>query len=201
MDELWPRYGLEFTGQARDWDVAFGRAAPLVVEIGFGNGEALATCAAADPVRNYLGLEVHTPGVGRLLRSVAAAALRNVRVLRHDAVAVIDDEIPNGGIAELRIWFPDPWPKKRHHKRRLIQPEFLARIRPKLAIGGLLHLATDWQPYAEHMLECLSAAPGYANTVTAGYAPRPESRPLTHFEQRGQRLGHGVWDLLWRRVG
>lgn len=201
LEALWPQYGLDYQGQPRDWVSTFGRDAPLVAEIGFGNGEALAASALADPTRNYLGIEVHTPGVGRLLRALAAQGSTQVRVYRHDAVEVLRDECADGALAELRIWFPDPWHKARHHKRRLIQPDFIAALAPKLAPGGVLHLATDWQPYAEHMLEVMRAAPGWRNLDPAGgYSPRPSSRPLTHFEQRGQRLGHGVWDLLFQRV-
>lgn len=202
MQQLWPRYGLDYLAQPRDFAQAFGRAVPLVVEIGFGNGEALAQCALADPARNYLGIEVHTPGVGRLLRTLHAQGSDNARVYRHDAIEVLRDEIGDGSVAELRVWFPDPWHKSRHNKRRLIQPEFIELIQPKLARGGLLHLATDWEPYAQHMLEVMRAAPGFVSLADRGdYSARPASRPLTHFEQRGQRLGHGVWDLLYRYGG
>jgi tRNA (guanine-N7-)-methyltransferase len=200
LQRLWSRYGLDYTAQTQDFPAIFARAAPLVVEIGFGNGEALAECALADLDRNYLGIEVHTPGVGRLLRTLDLQGSAHVRVYKHDAVEVLRDELADGAIDELRVWFPDPWHKSRHNKRRLIQPEFIEQIRTKLAIGGVLHLATDWAPYAQHMLEVMRSSVGFANLAASGdYSLRPQSRPLTHFEQRGQRLGHGVWDLLYRR--
>lgn len=201
LKRLWPVYGLEYSGVLQDFAAHFGRSAPLVVEIGFGNGEALAESALADPQRDYLGIEVHTPGVGRLLRTLDAQGSHNARVYKHDAVEVLRDELADGAIAELRVWFPDPWHKARHNKRRLIQSAFIEQIRPKLAIGGVLHLATDWADYAQHMLDVMRGARGFANLAASGdYSPRPATRPLTHFEQRGQRLGHSVWDLLYRRV-
>jgi tRNA (guanine-N7-)-methyltransferase len=201
LQRLWSGYGLDYSGQTQDFAAIFTRAAPLVVEIGFGNGEALAECALADPQRNYLGIEVHTPGVGRLLRTLERQGSAFVRVYRHDAVEVLRDEIADAAIAELRVWFPDPWHKARHNKRRLIQPDFIEQIRPKLAVGGVLHLATDWQPYAQHMLDVMRGSASFTSLAETGdYSARPPSRPLTHFEQRGQRLGHGVWDLLYRRV-
>ena len=195
----WPRYGLDYTGQLRDLDQLFGRHAPRVLEIGFGNGEAMAASAAADAARDYLGIEVHRPGVGRLLNALAAASVNNARLYSHDAVEVLRDELAASSLDEVRIWFPDPWHKKRHHKRRLIQPEFIALLASRMAPGGLLHLATDWADYAAHMLAVLDAAPGWSNCVGAGMAAaRPTWRSATRFEQRGLRLGHGVWDFLFR---
>ena len=198
LDELWPRFGLspEQPGSPSQW---FGRSADCVLEIGFGNGQALLQCAAADPDRDYVGIEVHGPGVGQLLLGIESAQLTNVRVFQHDAVEVLRHCLPSASLAETRIWFPDPWHKKRHHKRRLIQPDFIALLVDRLQPGGLLHLATDWQPYAEWMIEVCEAQPRLQNLAGPGLpSPRPESRPLTHFEQRGERLGHVVSDLLYR---
>ena len=201
FDAHWSRFGLDYTGTARDFTEVFGRQAPRVMEIGFGNGEALAWASEHDPERDYIGIEVHRPGVGRLMNALAEQQAQNVRVYRHDAVEVLRDEIAPGALNEVRILFPDPWPKKRHHKRRIVQPAFAQDIRQKLAIGGVFHMATDWENYAEHMLEVMSAAEGYENTsATGNWVPRPDWRPLTKFEQRGHRLGHGVWDLIFKRV-
>jgi tRNA (guanine-N7-)-methyltransferase len=198
--EHWSRFGLDYAGQPRDLDAVFGRHAPRVLEIGFGNGEALRWAAAHDSGRDFIGIEVHRPGVGRLLNGLAADATGNVRLYCHDAVEVLNNELAPGSLAEVRIWFPDPWHKKRHNKRRLVQPAFADLLASRLAPGGLLHLATDWQPYAEHMLDVLEASADFANLAgPRGSVPRPDSRPQTHFESRGQRLGHGVWDLLYAR--
>ncbi|HKK23658.1 MAG TPA: tRNA (guanosine(46)-N7)-methyltransferase TrmB [Pseudohaliea sp.] len=196
----WERFGVDFTGRPLAFDALFGRPGPRVLEIGFGMGHSLAEMAAAAPDRNFLGIEVHRPGVGKLLHLVQEQGLTNVRVLCHDAVEVLGDGIAPGSLDTLQIFFPDPWHKKRHHKRRLIQPAFVALAASRLRPGGLLHLATDWENYAEQMLEVLSACPALENTVAGGgYAPRPGSRPLTKFEQRGERLGHGVRDLVFQR--
>jgi tRNA (guanine-N7-)-methyltransferase len=201
FDELWPRFGLDYAGAVRDYDAAFGRVAPLVFEIGFGNGEALRFAAKQDPSRNYVGLEVHAPGVGRLLNALADDGSDHVRVYRHDAVEVLEREVADGTLDQIRIYFPDPWHKKRHNKRRLVQPEFAALLVRKLRDGGRLHLATDWEAYAEHMWDVLDATPGLRNVAgPRGTVPRPEWRPQTHFETRGQKLGHGVWDLLYDKV-
>ena len=201
FDILWPRFGLDYTGTLRDFDAAFGRHAPRVVEIGFGNGEALRFAATQDRSRNYIGIEVHAPGVGRLLNWLDDDGSDHVRVYRHDAVEVLEHEIADGSLDEIRIYFPDPWHKKRHNKRRIVQPAFAALLVRKLRIGGRLHLATDWEAYAEHMWDVLDAAPGLRNVAgPRGAVPRPEWRPQTHFETRGQKLGHGVWDLLYTRT-
>ena len=201
FDEQWPRFGIDYQSEMRDYAAIFGREAPLVMEIGTGNGDALRFAAKQDPSRNYIGLEVHAPGVGRLLNALAEDGSPHVRVYHHDAVEVLKHEVADGALDEVRIYFPDPWHKKRHNKRRLVQPEFAALLVQKIRIGGRLHLATDWEPYAEHMLDVLDATPGLANRAgPRGHVPRPEWRPQTHFETRGQKLGHGVWDLLYDRV-
>ena len=197
--ELLPRYGLPYRGEALDLAAAFGRTAPVVAEIGFGMGETTARIAAENPGNDYLAIEVHAPGVGSLLRQVDAAGISNIRIVAHDAVEVLRDMVAPGSLAAIHVFFPDPWPKKRHHKRRLLQPEFVALAASRLAPGGLLHVATDWQEYADHVLAVLSASPALRNTV-AGFAPRPAWRPETKFERRGVRLGHGVWDLLFTRT-
>jgi tRNA (guanine-N7-)-methyltransferase len=200
FDEHWMRFGLDFTGGVRDLDAAFGRRAPRVVEIGFGNGEQLLHAATADPARDHIGIEVHRPGVGRLLNAVAQAGLSNVRVYRHDAVEVLAQEIAPDSLAEIRVYFPDPWHKKRHHKRRLVQPAFVALAASRLAPGGLLHLATDWLPYADQMLVVCGACPALRNLSPGGdWVDRPAWRSETHFERRGLGLGHGVRDLLFVR--
>lgn len=200
LEELWPRFGVTPAGMM-DFAALFGRPAPVVLEIGFGNGAALAAMAAAAPEKNFLGVEVHRPGVGSLLQRLAEQGLDNVRVAQVDAKALLEQSIADASLDSVYLFFPDPWPKKRHHKRRLLQTEFAELVRRKLAVGGVFHAATDWQPYAQHMLEVLTAAPGYANLAGPGaYAPRPDYRPLTKFEARGQRLGHGVWDLMFQRV-
>jgi tRNA (guanine-N7-)-methyltransferase len=202
FDELWPRYGLDYTGAPLDFDVAFGRSAPRILEIGFGNGEALRFACANDPARDYIGIEVHAPGVGRLLNALAADDANNVKIYHHDAVEVLENEIADGALREVRIYFPDPWHKARHHKRRLVQPAFANLLVRKLAPGGLLHLATDWEGYAEHMWDVLDATPGLANRAgRRGHVPRPDWRPETHFEKRGLKLGHGVHDLVYDRTG
>ncbi len=200
LDELWPRFGIEADCVIDDLHSLFPSVQPLVLEIGTGNGDALASYAQAAPEKNYIGVEVHTPGVGHLLLKIEEFALQSVRVAKHDAVQLLRTQIPDQSLDEVRIWFPDPWHKARHHKRRLIQPAFVELLASKLKPQGILHLATDWQAYAEHMLEVLQASASFSNTVTAAtYAERPQWRPLTRFEKRGQRLGHGVWDLIFQR--
>lgn len=186
-----------------NFTAVFGRAAPTILEIGFGMGEATAHIAALMPGTNFLCCEVHTPGVGALLKRIDEQALGNIRILQHDAVEVIDHMLPLASLEGVHIFFPDPWHKKKHNKRRLIQPPLIARLAARLKPGGTLHCATDWQPYAEQILEVLSHEPLLGNTADAsrgGYAPKPEYRPLTKFENRGIRLGHGVWDLVFTRV-
>jgi len=201
FDTLWPQYGLDYTGTPRDFDAAFGRRAPRVLEIGFGNGEALRHAAQHDKARDLIGIEVHAPGVGRLLNALAQDEAGNVRLYHHDAVEVLRNEIAEASLDEIRIYFPDPWHKKRHNKRRLVQPEFATLLATKLASGGRLHLATDWQDYAEQMWDVLDATPGLVNRAgPRGSVERPQWRPQTHFETRGQKLGHGVWDLLYDKV-
>ena len=200
FEQHWARYGLEPAGTPCDFDAVFGRQADRVVEIGFGNGQALHFASGNEPQRDFIGIEVHRPGVGRLLNALAEDGADNVRVYNHDAVEVLERDIADASLAEIRIWFPDPWHKKRHSKRRLIQPAFARLLARKRAPGGLLHLATDWEPYAEHMWDVLDALPEFENRAgERGYFPRPSWRPETHFERRGLRLGHGVWDLLYLR--
>ena len=200
FDSHWARFGFDYRAAPRDLDADFGRAAPKVLEIGFGNGEALAWASEHDPARDYIGVEVHGPGVGRLMNALAARDAGNVRIYKHDAVEVLRNDIPEGALSEARIWFPDPWHKKRHNKRRLVQTEFVELLASRMAPNGLLHLATDWQPYAEHMVEVMEAAPSWTNQEGPGvYAAKPDWRIETHFERRGLKLGHGVWDLLYRR--
>jgi tRNA (guanine-N7-)-methyltransferase len=198
LETLGPRFVLPFRATPLDWRAAFGREAPSIVEIGFGMGDATAQIAAARPGDDFLGIEVHTPGVGALLQRIDERQLANVRILQHDAVEVLREMIAPGSLAGVHVYFPDPWHKKRHHKRRLIQPDFVRLLAGRLAPGGYLHCATDWEPYAEQMLEVLSAEPALVNTAE-DYAPRPEWRPLTKFENRGLKLGHGVWDLVFTR--
>lgn len=198
LDTLGPRFLLPYTPQTLDFATLFGRQAPVVLEIGFGMGDATAQVAAAQPDTDFLGVEVHEPGVGALLKRIGELGLGNVRIIRHDAVEVLQQQIPPASLAGVHIWFPDPWHKKRHHKRRLIQPPLVDLLVSRLSPGGYLHCATDWQPYAEQMLAVLSATPGLSNTAPA-YAPQPAWRPGTKFEARGLKLGHGVWDLLFTR--
>lgn len=195
------RWLIPYQNNLLDVNACFGRVAPTVVEIGFGMGVATADIAAANPDINYVGIEVHLPGVGNLLNLIAQRELSNLRIIRHDAVAVLRDMIPVAFLHGVHIFFPDPWPKKRHHKRRLLQAEFLAQLCTHLAPQGYIHFATDWEDYAQWTRELLQKNPSLQNTVDAveGYAPRPSYRPLTKFEQRGLRLGHGVWDLVFHR--
>jgi tRNA (guanine-N7-)-methyltransferase len=199
LETSWPKFGIEFSPEPLDLDAVFGRSAPRVCEIGFGNGEHLLELATAHPDRDYLGIEVHRPGVGRLLLGVEQRELSNVRVICHDAVEVLQHQIPPASLDELLILFPDPWPKKRHHKRRLIQPAFVELAASRLRHGGLIRLATDWEPYAQQMLEVLSSCSALENlSPHGGFVERPEERRATRFERRGERLGHGVWDLAFR---
>jgi len=198
VEALTPKYGIPYAEALIDARVVFGREAPLVVEIGSGMGETTLEIAKADPATDFIAIEVHAPGIGSLLRGIEAAGLTNLRVIRHDALDVLENMIADGSLAGIHLFFPDPWPKKRHHKRRIVQPAFAALAARKLAPGALLHAATDWPDYAEQILAVLSAEPLLENTA-AGYAPRPERRPRTKFETRGERLGHPVHDILFKR--
>ena len=201
--EFWPKFGIGFDpGREIDFYQQFGNDRPVYLEIGFGNGESLATMAKAHPEHNYLGIEVHTPGVGHLLIRLNELQLDNVRIIQHDAVEVLQRMIMDASLTGVQLFFPDPWHKKRHHKRRIVQPGFVELLTKKIRPGGLFHAATDWENYAEHMLEVLNGFPGqFENTADSSeFLPRPDNRPLTKFEQRGHRLGHGVWDLVFRRL-
>lgn len=198
LTELGPRYILPFEPTPCDFDAVFGRHAPRVLEIGFGMGDATAQVAAATPGTDFIGIEVHEPGVGALLKRIGELQLTNLRLLQHDAVEVLQHRVSPASLAGVHVWFPDPWHKKRHQKRRLIQPELVALLASRIAPGGYLHCATDWQDYAVQMLDVLAAEPALRNAAD-GYAPKPDWRPLTKFEQRGLKLGHGVWDLLFRK--
>jgi tRNA (guanine-N7-)-methyltransferase len=198
FEQLGPRFLLPYEPKPLDFRAAFGRDAPTILEIGFGMGEATAHIAALMPEKNFLCCEVHEPGVGALLKRIGEQDLANIRILQHDAVEVMEHMLPEGSLAGIHIFFPDPWHKLRHNKRRLVQPPLVARLASRLQVGGYIHCATDWEPYAQQMLEVLSAEPQLANTAQ-GYAPRPHYRPLTKFENRGLKLGHGVWDLVFQR--
>lgn len=198
---LWPVYGLDVTPE--QWDLArlFGRQSDVFLELGFGDGRVLKMLSARHPENDYLGIEVHRPGVGRVMRELEEQGLRNVRVASEDGMEVLQRNIPDQSLAGILIFFPDPWHKKKHKKRRMIQPEFVRAAALRLQQGGILHLATDWENYAQQMLEVLSAEPLLKNTSLENtYVERPQSRPLTKYEQRGLRLGHGVWDLVFQRV-
>lgn len=201
FEQHWQRFGLEPGAAPPDWSQVYGRAAPLVLEIGFGNGEQLLHAGIHEPERNFLGIEVHRPGVGRLMNALAAHNVENVRLYNHDAVDVLQRCITQNALAEVRIYFPDPWPKQRQQKRRLIQPDFATLLASRMAGDGRLHLATDWADYSAHMLDVLDHAPGWRNLAGSGATlPRPPTRIETHFERRGLRLGHGVWDLIYERT-
>ncbi|OEY66472.1 tRNA (guanosine(46)-N7)-methyltransferase TrmB [Marinobacter sp. X15-166B] len=200
-ERSWPKFGLTREQGVIDPREVFGREAMLNLEIGFGMGKSLAEMAAAAPEQDFIGVEVHLPGVGALLKEIEDRGLENIRIYAIDANDVIDLCLPDAALDRVMVFFPDPWHKKRHHKRRLVQHEFIQRIRHKLRVGGICHLATDWEPYAEHMMAVMADSEGFANTVAGHeFAPRPDDRPVTKFEQRGERLGHGVWDLLFRRT-
>lgn len=199
FDEFWPTYGLSLFNGPLDAAVAFGNANPIALEIGFGMGDSLLAMAQAEPEINFIGIEVHPPGVGRLINNAGKEGIRNLKVYMADAKDVLEDCIADASLARFQLYFPDPWHKKKHNKRRIVQAEFVARAARKLQPGGLLHMATDWQNYAEHMLEVLRAEPKLSNTAE-DYAERPVFRPHTKFEARGERLGHGVWDLLFRKI-
>jgi len=200
LDELFPRFGILDDGSPLDLPALFGREAPVTLEIGFGDGESLLAIAKAHPERDYIGIEVHRPGVGHLLARMEEEGVENIRVACEDAVELLKKRLPDGSLAQLFLFFPDPWHKKRHHKRRQVQADWAQLVRRKLQLGGILHMATDWEAYAHWMAEVLGAAEGFSNCTQPGpFSPRPDYRPTTKFERRGQRLGHGVWDLLYRR--
>ncbi|MBD9483577.1 tRNA (guanosine(46)-N7)-methyltransferase TrmB [Pseudomonas sp. PDM14] len=200
LDNGWPKFGLQLEDGPRDFDQVFGRSAPRTFEIGFGMGHSTLEMAAAAPEQDFIGVEVHKPGVGALLNGLLTQNLSNVRVYSCDALEVLRDCVADASLDRLLLFFPDPWHKARHHKRRIVQPAFAELVRQKLKVGGVLHMATDWEPYAEYMLEVMSVAPGYRNVAVAGdYVERPQERPVTKFERRGERLGHGVWDLKFER--
>ncbi|MGP2483517.1 tRNA (guanosine(46)-N7)-methyltransferase TrmB [Pantoea eucalypti] len=201
LDTLWPIMGVEYQPEPVDLPALFGREAPVTLEIGFGMGASLVTMAQNTPHQNFLGIEVHAPGVGACLASAKEANVQNLRVMCHDAVEVLEKMIPDNSLRMVQLFFPDPWHKARHNKRRIVQVPFAELVMRKLKLGGVFHMATDWEAYAEHMLEVMNSISGYRNqSEQHNYVPRPETRPLTKFEQRGQRLGHGVWDLMFERV-
>ncbi len=200
LDAHWSEMGLDFQSELFDIDTLFSNPAPLVLEIGFGMGKSLVDMASQAPNMNFIGIEVHTPGVGSCLTEAQAAGLTNLKVMGHDAVAVLNQCIPDASLHRLQLYFPDPWHKKRHRKRRIVQPEFAQLVRQKLNVGGVFHMATDWEDYARYMLKVMTPAEGFKNlSEDANYVPRPEYRPITKFEKRGERLGHGVWDLLFEK--
>ncbi|MEM0911388.1 MAG: tRNA (guanosine(46)-N7)-methyltransferase TrmB [Pseudomonadota bacterium] len=201
LEDQWSVMGLKISESLLNLDDIFGRSADRVLEIGFGMGKSLVEMATASPEKDFIGIEVHRPGVGACLADAAAAHLSNIRVFEHDAVEILQQCIPDESLSRVQLYFPDPWHKKRHHKRRIVQPDFVELIRKKLKRDGEFHMATDWEPYAEYMMEVIHIVNGFENLATTGnYIPRPDYRPLTKFEQRGQRLGHGVWDILLKRI-
>lgn len=200
LERQWPVKGLTHQAQVLDLGQVFGRRAPVVLEIGFGMGHSLVDMAKAEPEQDFIGIEVHGPGVGACLMEAELQGVENLRIFQHDAVEVLEDCIADGALHKVQIFFPDPWHKKRHHKRRLVRPDFVKLLQAKLEQGGILHLATDWENYAEHMLEVMHAEEGWDNLSSDNtYIPRPDSRPLTKFEKRGQKLGHGVWDMQFKK--
>ncbi len=201
LEQFWPDYGLEPADELLDLATVFGRSAPRVLEIGFGMGDALAEMAQAQPENDYLGIEVHRPGVGRLLANLEEQGSGNVRVFCHDAIEILQKQIPDQSLDRVLLFFPDPWHKKRHNKRRIVQLPFVELIRAKLKSGGVFHMATDWQDYAEWMMKVMNSAEGFENLAGTGqYSERPDYRPTTKFERRGHRLGHGIWDLLFKKT-
>ena len=201
LETYWPSMGIEYQDTTIDLRDVYGRDANTVVEIGFGMGKSLVEMADAAPEVNFLGIEVHRPGVGSCIGDAGEKQLSNIRLMEYDAVEVLKNMLQDKSLHRVQLYFPDPWHKKRHHKRRIVQPEFVELVRQKLAIGGTFHMATDWEPYAESMLEIMKEAPGFSNTAQDGdFVPRPDYRPITKFETRGQKLGHGVWDLIFERI-
>jgi tRNA (guanine-N7-)-methyltransferase len=201
LDTLWSDYGINYTAEALNFDQCFEQQAPVTLEIGFGNGESLLQQAERHPENNYLGIEVHRPGVGHLIKRAHDTGLHNLRVINHDAVEVLQHQIADNSLDCIQLFFPDPWHKKRHHKRRIVQPAFVQMICTKLKTGGLFHLATDWENYAEHMMAVMEQAQGFDNTAGKGNYAGDTDRPPTKFEHRGRKLGHGVWDLVYEKTG
>ena len=199
LDRLWPVYGIDFQVQPIDLARTFGQAAPVILEIGFGNGDSLLQQAKDHPHHNYLGIEVHRPGVGHLLHLVEDAGIRNLRVINHDAVEVLQQQIPDNSLDCIQLFFPDPWHKKRHQKRRIVNAAFIELVHQKLKPGGTFHLATDWEDYAQYMLTEMEQAQGFVNAAGKGNYAKNTNRPATKFEHRGRRLGHGVWDLIYKK--
>ncbi|MGN1357161.1 MAG: tRNA (guanosine(46)-N7)-methyltransferase TrmB [Succinivibrionaceae bacterium] len=201
LDQLWPVMGIEYQNKMLDFTGVFGNSNPTVLEIGFGMGKSLVAMAQNEPQVNFIGIEVHRPGIGACLMSVRDLDIKNIRVMDHDAVEVLTNMIPDGSLSKLQLFFPDPWHKKRHHKRRIVQPDFLRLVADKLVKGGIIHMATDWQEYAEHMAQTGNSCSFLKNLSSSGdYVPRPSFRPVTKFEERGLRLGHGVWDLMFEKL-
>lgn len=200
LDSYWQQYGIDFSDTLLDFDAIFERSAPITLEIGFGNGESLLEQACNNPEQNFLGIEVHTPGVGHLLHGIHQAKINNLRLIRHDAVEVLNHQIPENSLDRVQLFFPDPWHKKRHHKRRILKNDFVENIRKHLLIGGHFHMATDWENYAEHMLETMDQHQGFFNAAgEARFVSAQDLRPQTKFERRGLKLGHGVWDMVYQR--
>ena len=201
IDDHWHELGLDYQSSSIALTDVFNRDSHVVLEIGFGMGASLVEMAQNASDKDYIGIEVHKPGVGACLKSAVDAGINNIRVMNHDAVEVLQNMLEDNSLSTVQLFFPDPWHKKRHHKRRIVQPEFVELLRQKLKVGGVFHMATDWENYAEHMLEVMTNATGYKNQSETGeYVPRPDHRPLTKFEDRGHRLGHGVWDLMFEKV-
>jgi len=200
LEQLWPVYGIEGDAQSIDFKTIFGNDHPVILEIGFGNGESLAHMAESTPENNYIGIEVHRPGVGHLLKLIEEKGLRNLRLMSDDAVDILTRQTPASSLSGVQLFFPDPWHKKKHHKRRIVQAEFVRLLASRLHSGGFFHMATDWQDYAVHMLEVMQESRDFENCSESGdYVPRPGHRPITKFERRGHRLGHGTWDLIFTR--
>ncbi|MGD8581211.1 MAG: tRNA (guanosine(46)-N7)-methyltransferase TrmB [Gammaproteobacteria bacterium] len=199
LDRLWPVYGIDFKPLPIDLAGIFRHAAPVILEIGFGNGDSLLQQARDNPDHNYLGIEVHRPGIGRLLHLAREADISNLRVVNHDAVEVLQLQIPDNSLDSIQLFFPDPWHKKRHHKRRIVNADFIRLVHQKLKPGGTFHLATDWEDYAQYMLDGMEHAQGFVNTAGKGKYAEGTRRPTTKFEHRGRRLGHGVWDLIYNK--
>ena len=201
LDVLWPEFGIDYSTDTLDFTQLFDKPAPVVLEIGFGNGDSLFQMAQNHPDRNYIGIEVHRPGVGHLLQLIETHNMINLKIICHDAVDVIEQQIADNSLDRVQLFFPDPWHKKKHNKRRIVQEKFINLLAKKIKIDGFLHMATDWQDYAEHILEVLMKNSNFENTSADNtYVPRPDDRPVTKFEKRGHRLGHGVWDLIFKRI-